>query len=97
MSKINALKFLLLVSLKKNKCSFNEKDYLNIAYSIKLIKDLKSNEYILSFLKENKKIELIIDINKFKFYNLDSSSRHQGQDNKNYANDIIKKIHELYI
>lgn len=97
MSKINALKFLLLVSLKKNKCYFNEKDYLNIAYSIELTKDRNSNEYILSFLKENKKIKFIIDINKFKFYNLDSSSRYQGQDNKNYADDVIKKIRDLYI
>ena len=97
MSRIYALKFLLLQTLNKNKSKISNNLHIEIAKSIKIVQ--KNEELVLTWTSNNKSKEITIDGEKFDFYirsEFDQSSNNKQIDtNESNANDLILKIIKL--
>ena len=94
MSKIYALRFLILQTLSKNKSKLKDNLHSEIANSLKVI---KNDETLKISWSVNKKIkEILIDQNEFNFYVRsefnETSNIDQINDNENNAFKLISKI-----
>ena len=94
MSRINALKFLLLQTLNKNKSKINHSLHEEIARSLNI--DLKKECFILTWLSNGKSKEITIDEKKFNFYiksEFEQSSNEKQIDlNESNAHGIVTEI-----
>ena len=94
MSKIYALRFLILQTLSKNKSKLKDNLHSEIANSLKVI---KNDETLKISWSVNKKIkEILIDQKEFNFYVRsefnETSNIDQINDNENNAFKLISKI-----
>ena len=94
MSKLNALKFLILQTLNKNKSKINNNIHKEIANSlnIKMEKEL----FVINWFIQDKKKEIFINESKFSFYVKSEFDqvydREQIDKNEINANEITQKI-----
>ena len=97
MSRIHALKFLVLQTLYKNKSQISDDHHAEIAKSLNI--DQKKECLIVAWLSKGKNKEIVIDNKKFNFYI--KSEFNQTSDNKQIdinesnARDLISKIIKL--
>ena len=97
MSKIHALKFLILQTLSKNKSKLKNSLHSEIANSLKVIKNDETLN--ISWSANNKNKEILIDKNEFNFYVKsefnESSNVDQINDNEDNAFNLVSKIIEI--
>ena len=96
MSKVYALKFLILQTLSKNKSKLKDNLHSEIANSLKVIKKDETLKIVWS-INQNKK-EVLVDQNKFNFYIKSEfnevSNTAQIDDNESNASELVSKIIE---
>tara|TARA_Y100000590_G_scaffold8025_1_gene10125 strand:- start:16701 stop:17000 length:300 start_codon:yes stop_codon:yes gene_type:complete len=97
MSRINALKFLVLQTLNKNKSLISKEIHIEIAKSLDI--KLENNSYLVSWVAKGKKSKFSVDEKKFNFYIKSEfeqkSDIDQIETNEKNAKDLILKIVEL--
>ena len=97
MSRVHALKFLILQTLNKNKSKISESLHIEIAKSLNI--NQKNESLILSWKANSVEKNIIADEKKFNFYirsEFDQKSNtKQIDDNEINAQDLILKIIKL--
>ena len=97
MSRINALKFLVLQTLNKNKSLISKEIHIEIAKSLDI--KLENNSYLVSWVAKGKKSKFLVDEKKFNFYIKSEfeqkSDIDQIETNEKNAKDLILNIVEL--
>ena len=97
MSRVHALKFLILQTLNKNKSKISESLHIEIAKSLNI--NQKNESLILSWRANSVEKNIIADEKKFNFYirsEFDQKSNtKQIDDNEINAQDLILKIIKL--
>ena len=97
MSRIHALKFLILQTLNKNKSQISGDLHIEIAKSLSITQ--KKECLVVAWISKGKNKEIVIDDKKFNFYiksEFDQTSDNKQIDiNESNARDLISKIIKL--
>lgn len=94
MSRLNALKFLILQTLNKNKSKINNNIHKEIANSLNI--KIEKEFFVINWFIQDKKKEIFINESKFSFYVKSEFDqvydREQIDKNEINANEITQKI-----
>ena len=97
MSRIHALKFLVLQTLNKHKSQLSSDHHIEIAKSLSITQ--KKESLIVTWISKRKNKEIVIDDKKFSFYiksEFDQTSDNKQIDiNESNARDLVLKIIKL--
>ena len=97
MSRIHALKFLILQTLNKNSSQIDKQKHNEIAKSLNVIN--RNDKLFILWKFRNKNNEIVVEDDKFTFYRRSefdqSSDRNQIDTNEKNAKEIVLKIINL--